>query len=71
MQYLFEVTISNGYNSFSLNITSKIVDILNFNNFKTDLKWNLKLITGIVIGTISINAIWYLGAAVDVLGGHM
>jgi hypothetical protein len=43
---------------------------LKFSNFRKNLKWNLKIVAGIVVGTISISAVWYLGTAADVLGGH-
>jgi len=29
----------------------------------------MKLIVGIIVGTLSVNAIWYLGTAAEVLGG--
>ena len=71
MQSIFEFIAKNIQKTSSLNNVDKNKVLLNFGNFKDDLKWNLKLLSAIVIGTVSFNAIWYLGTAVDVLGGHM
>ncbi|HEX7178541.1 MAG TPA: hypothetical protein VF220_02375 [Nitrososphaeraceae archaeon] len=39
-------------------------------SLKKNLYWNYKIIECVILGTVSISALYYLGTAVDVLGGH-
>jgi hypothetical protein len=41
-----------------------------FENFRKNLYWNMKLVICVVMGAASISALYYLGTAADVLGGH-